>query len=405
MIPLSEAQRPAFDWLGAPHLKRICAALEATAPGAVRYVGGCVRDSLLGVEPKDFDIATTLTPDDVISAAKAAKLKYAPTGVEHGTVTVIADHRGVEVTTLRADVSTDGRRATVAFTDDWTRDAGRRDFTINAIYLTPDGFLHDPMNGLADIEIRHVRFIGDAEQRIREDYLRILRFFRFSARFAGGFDEAGLQASRRLKGGIASLSGERVGAETMAILNLPRAAFGLEAMATSGVLAEIWHAHANIDAIARLKKLAPGAPAPVALAALFGAGGDGIGARLRLSNAEKAVRSNALKSQALIAPNLSDRDVRRLIYQLGRDVFMDGTQLAAAFMAISEPELERLAEVAETWTAPSFPIQGSDVVAAGVTPGARVGRILAAVESQWIAEDFPSQTRARVILKEKIAHA
>ncbi len=403
MTALTDAMRPAFDWLEAPHLKRVVGALEKAAPGSARYVGGCVRDSLFGDGPNDFDIATTLTPDQVIAAAKAAKLKYAPTGVDHGTVTVIADHQGVEVTTLRADVSTDGRRATVAFTEDWATDAGRRDFTINALYLSPDGILFDPMDGLADLKARRVRFIGDPEQRIREDHLRILRFFRFSARFAEAFDKTGLAAAAKLKSGIVALSAERVGAETMAILKLPRAAFGLEAMAASSVLAEIWEAPADITAVTRLKALAPQAPPPVALAALFGAHGEGLGARLRLSNAEKAIRSNALKAEARIAPDLSGQEIRRLTYELGREVFFDGAQLAAAFSKISDAEYARLAGIADAWTVPEFPVSGGDVVAAGVRPGPDVARVLSAAEDAWIAEDFPGEERAREILAEKTA--
>ncbi|MHA7873403.1 MAG: tRNA nucleotidyltransferase/poly(A) polymerase family protein, partial [Hyphococcus sp.] len=191
-VPLSSDQRVHFDWLDAPHLKKVMTALDSARQGASRYVGGCVRDSLFGERPKDFDIATMLKPEEVMHALSVAGLGAAPTGLDHGTITAIADHRGVEVTTLRADVSTDGRRAVVAFTEDWSVDASRRDFRINALYLTPDAKLFDPVGGLDDIAGRQVRFIGDAEQRIREDYLRILRFFRFSARFSGVFDQDGL---------------------------------------------------------------------------------------------------------------------------------------------------------------------------------------------------------------------
>ena len=200
--PLTEEQRAHFSWLTAPHLVKVIAALEAAEPHSARFVGGCVRDSLLGAKPKDFDVATALTPDAATAALKAAGLGVAPTGVEHGTVTAIADHKGVEVTTLRADVSTDGRRATVAFTRDWATDAGRRDFTVNAIYLTPDAKLYDPVGGVADAMAKRVRFIGAPEARIREDYLRILRFFRFSARFCETFDAAGLAACAALKDGM-----------------------------------------------------------------------------------------------------------------------------------------------------------------------------------------------------------
>ena len=397
-IPLDEKQRTAFAWLDAPHLKRVAAALEEAAPGGARYVGGCVRDSLMGAAPKDFDIATTLEPDAVMAAAKAAGLGVVPTGIEHGTVTVIVDHQGVEVTTLRADVSTDGRRATVAFTEDWSVDAGRRDFTINAIYLSPDGLLYDPVDGLVDIQKKNVRFIGDPEERIREDYLRILRFFRFSARFASAIDVEGLAAATKLREGVKTLSAERIGAEFMTILALPRAVFALDAMVQSGVLPLIWEGDARIGAVERLKDVAPAASAPVVLAALFGETGEGIGARLRLSNAEKAVRSNAVAGAERIKAGLDEKSIRRLIYQMGRDTFFDAIAVAAARRNIEKPEHRRLAAIAEKRRPPAFPYSGKDVLALGVKPGPAVARILSAAENQWIAEDFPDASRAKEIL-------
>ncbi len=404
LVPLSEAQRAAFAWLEKPHLKTVVAALDRAAPGGARFVGGCVRDALLGEAPKDFDIATTLTPAETIAAVKAAGLRAAPTGIDHGTVTVIVDHQGVEVTTLRADVSTDGRRASVAFTDDWAVDAARRDFTVNAIYLTPDGFLFDPENGLGDIESRTVRFIGDAEQRIREDYLRILRFFRFSARFAPTFDKVGLAAATKLKDGVSILSAERIGAEFMAILSLPRAVFALDGMAQTGVLTKIWPSPARIDAVGRLKELAPQAAPPVVLAALFGTAGDGVGGALRLSNAEKAMRAAALRGAAAVTPGLEEKSVRVLIYELGRDVFFDAVAVAAATGAIDADEFSRLSALGDGWTPPTQPLSGKDVVAFGVRPGAEVAEILAAAEAAWIAEDFPPEPRPSAILAEIIAN-
>lgn len=403
MLPLRADQREAFSWLETPHLKTVVAALEKAAPGGARFVGGCVRDSLIGETPKDFDIATVLEPPEIISAAKAAGLRAAPTGIDHGTVTIIADHQGVEVTTLRADVSTDGRRATVSFTDDWMVDAMRRDFTINAIYLTPDGSLFDPAGGLDDIKTRKVRFIGDAEQRIREDYLRILRFFRFSARFAPAYDQDGMAAVAQLTDGISTLSAERIGAEFMATLSLPRAVFALNGMQQCGVLAKIWNASAKIDAVERIKVLAPQTTAPVVLAALFGAEGEGVGAALRLSNAEKAMRSAALRGADAIRPDLDDKAIRRLIYQLGRDTFFDAIVTAAANQTISADEHKRLANAAEKWCPPAAPFSGKDVVAFGVKPGPEVAKILAAAEEAWMAEDFPPEPRPRAILAEIIA--
>lgn len=399
LTPLTSAQRAHFEWLDAPHLRQVVDALEAAEEGAVRFVGGCVRDSLLGYTPKDFDIATTLEPDAVIAAVKAAGLKAAPTGIDHGTVTAIADHQGVEVTTLRADVSTDGRRATVAFTCDWAVDAGRRDFQLNAIYLTPDGLIYDPVGGLADVDARCVRFIGDAAQRIKEDYLRILRFFRFSARFSEKYDPEGLAACTALKDGIAQLSAERIGAEITAILALPRASFAMRALEQSGVLKEIWPTAADIDALERLKEVDPAAPAPLGLAVLYGDKGDGIGQRLRLSNAEKSIRQRALSAYENIVADLSDHSLRKLIYALGKDGFSDAVAAAHAFRRISLVERDRLLAFADNWTMPVFPISGRNVLAAGVQAGPDVSAILQSVETQWVDEDFPDDDRAEVIFR------
>lgn len=401
-VSLTEKQRAHFTWLEAPYLKRVIAALEAVEPDAARYVGGCVRDSLLGHEPKDFDVATALEPDVVMAALKKANLGAAPTGIDHGTITAIADHQGVEVTTLRADVSTDGRRATVAFTRDWAIDASRRDFRINAVYLTPDGRLFNPVGGVEDAREKQVRFIGKAEQRIREDYLRILRFFRFTARFSKSFDPAGLAACASLKAGIGQLSAERVGAEFMTILALPCAVFALKAMQDSGVLKEIWPAEADIEAADRLKTIDALASSPLMLAVLYGEDGGGVGQRLRLSNAGKAVRTHALKAMTEISSELSDQEIRALIYRLGKDVFTAAAAAAGAFQKIDEVAYRRLKTIADQWAPPVFSISGKDIVAAGIAPGPDIAAILKAVETQWIAENFPPGGRAKEILSEQL---
>lgn len=399
-VDLTPAQRENFQWLKADHLRQVVEALEAAETGSVRFVGGCVRDSLLGVTPKDFDIATPLEPKAVVAALKSAGLKSAPTGIEHGTITAIVDHQGVEVTTLRADVSTDGRRATVAFTKDWCVDASRRDFTINAIYLTPDGRLYDPLGGIPDIETKSVRFIGDAEQRIREDYLRILRFFRFSARFSQKIDATGLAACGALKDGIEQLSAERIGSEFMAILSLPRAAFGLTAMQECGVLEKIWPQRADLSAVTRLKEHSPRASAPIVLAALFGEGGQGSRSGLRLSKAEGAIRTNGVNAARIIRDVISDQDIHAHIYRLGRDVFLDGALVAVARGDISTEQYNHFKSVAEDWRVPHWPFTGKDVIALGIAAGPDVARILAAAEARWIEEGFPKESRARAILTE-----
>jgi len=398
--PLARDERAGFPWLEAGHLKRVIAALEAAEPDSARYVGGCVRDSLLGFTPKDFDVATVLTPDAATAALKAAGLGVAPTGVDHGTVTAIADHKGVEVTTLRADVSTDGRRATVAFTRDWATDAGRRDFTVNAIYLTPDGRLYDPVGGVADAKDKRVRFIGAPEARIREDYLRILRFFRFSARFCERFDEAGLAACAALKDGIGQLSAERIGAEMTGILSLPRAEFALAAMEHSGVLAKVWPATPDLAAATQMKAIEPHAPAPLMLAALYGEAGQGIGSALRLSNAEKAVRSNALKNLDGVAPEMSDHKVRELIYRYGKDGLGDAALLAAARGTLCVEDYAGLKDRIDRFEQPAMKITGKDIVKAGVAPGPAVSKIIGEIERRWIEADFPDEARQREMLSD-----
>lgn len=403
LTDLTPAQRTHFEWLNAPYLEKVVAALEASEAGSARFVGGCVRDSLIGVAPKDFDIATTLEPEAAVAALKKAGLKTAPTGIEHGTITAIADHQGVEVTTLRADVSTDGRRATVAFTRDWSVDAGRRDFRLNAVYLTPDGRLFDPVGGVADADARRVRFIGAPEARIREDYLRILRFFRFAARFSDALDADGLAACAALKEGIGRLSAERVGAEMTAILKLPRAGFAMRAMEESGVLKEIWPGPADLAALERLKAAEPSAVAPLGLAVLYGARGEGIDRRLRLSNAEKAIRKRAVEACERIAPDLSGHAVRKLIYGLGKDGFADALAAAHAFQRVDDAARARLSAMLDDWTPPVFPYSGRHAVAAGLAPGPAVAAALKAAEAAWIEADFPGGPRVEAIFKAAVA--
>ncbi|MEM8937103.1 MAG: CCA tRNA nucleotidyltransferase [Pseudomonadota bacterium] len=403
LTPIPEAVRENFHWLAAPHLKSITDALEAAQKDAARFVGGCVRDSLIGQTPKDFDIATVLQPSEVKTAMEAANIRVVDTGIDHGTVTAISDHQGVEITTLRADVSTDGRRATVAFTTDWTTDACRRDFRLNAIYLTPGGMLFDPAGGVEDAFARTVRFIGDPHQRLREDYLRILRFFRFSARFCDRFDPEGLAACEAERDGLGQLSAERIGAEIMAILALPRAAAAIEAMAQSGVLGAVWAAEPDLKTLRALKEIDPDAAAPVALAAVFGAAGDGLGARLRLSNAEDALRLNALAAAQKVSPDLDDGAIRALIYRLGADVFLDGVLLQSATGALTPDKAREYREIADTWAPPRFGVSGGQLVKAGVAPGPDISVLLRRIEEQWISEGFPPPSRLEEILSTCVA--
>lgn len=404
LAPLPPAAQARFHWMRDPRVLKIVRALTAGDENAARFVGGCVRDSLLGHAPKDIDLATTLTPPQVIDALHKAGLGAAPTGLDHGTVTAIADHFPVEVTTLRADVSTDGRRATVAFTTDWATDARRRDFTINALYLTPSLALYDPAGGGGDLAGRRVRFIGAPEDRIREDYLRILRFFRFSARFADAFDSDGLAACGALRDGVRRLSAERVGDETMKILALPGAALAVEAMIASGVLGEVWPAPASVATLARAKSIAPDAPAPIGLAALWGEQGDGVDARLRLSNADGQRRRRAVSRAPAIKEAMTDQAIRAAIYRFGKEGFEDALLLARA-RAADLAAFDRHASLASSFTPPPPPFSGHDVLAAGVPEGPGVAAALAAAEARWIEEDFPAPARARTILAEEIARS
>ncbi len=399
MIGLTSVQRAGFGWLDDPSLHKVIAALEASRADGVRFVGGCVRDSLLGFVPKDFDLATPLKPDVVIQSLKDAGLRAVPTGIDHGTVTAIVDHQGVEVTTLRADVTTDGRRATVAFSEDWAVDARRRDFTINAIYLTPAGELYDPTNGLKDIKTRRVRFIGSAHDRLHEDYLRILRFFRFTGRFSKTIDAEGLAACTACKDGLSKLSAERIGAEFMAILRLDQARWVIGLMHEAGILKEIWQGAPNLDALDQIKKIAPEGSAPVVLATLFGEAGGGIGARLRLSNSEKSVGTKALSAAAQIKGGLTERAVQTMLYQLGRDVFSDAATIACAFGQVDQEAFEQFLKIADSWPIPVFPIDGRQVLKRGIVEGPAVAKILQSVEGQWIEEGFPDVRRAEAILE------
>jgi len=389
-----------------PPIQKVASALEAAEPGASRFVGGCVRDSVLGEAPKDIDIATTLTPDEVTAGLRAAGLSAAPTGLEHGTVTGVADHVGVEITTLRADVTTDGRRATVAFTKDWSVDARRRDFRLNAIYLTFDGRLFDPVGGAADARTGRVRFIGEPADRIREDYLRILRFFRFSARFSKGFDAEGLAACAALAEGMTILSAERVGGEFCRILAHANAALAIDAMAAAGVLSKVWPGSADRLTLRRLKELDRDAPAPLGLAALFGETAAGAGPEvggldsvLRLSNAEAARRRKALAAATSVT-GCGLKGARALLYKLGPEAFEDGLTLAEARGATADVAHLR---GAMNDPPPAFPISGRHAVALGVAPGPLVSEIVAEVEARWIDEDFPPAARAEVLLKEAVA--
>jgi poly(A) polymerase len=396
---MSDAAISTAPWLKTPATRAVIAALEAARAGASRFVGGCVRNALIGAPVDDIDIATQLTPGDVINAAEKAGLAAHPTGIEHGTITVVAGYTPYEVTTLRRDLTTDGRRATVAFTEDWSEDAARRDFRMNALYAAPDGTLFDPTDaGLEDIAARRVVFIGDAETRIREDYLRILRFFRFNAWYGrGALDATGLAACAALKSGLAGLSVERIWKETKKLAGAPDPRAALAAMEESGVRALALPEFARRERMTRLiaveNEMLLGADAMTRIAAALDTVEDAraLARRLKLSNEERERLVAALGETPRIVSYLSMREVERALYWLGPEAFTDRARIAWAEDAVTKtaPQWQALLALAATWTRPKLPLSGEEVIAAGVAPGPKVGAVMREVEAWWVDAGFP----------------
>ena len=381
-------------WMRSPQTRAVIAALG----GEARFVGGVVRNALLGEKVDDIDIATPLPPNEVVKRLKQAGLEAIPTGIEHGTITAISSGKPYEITTLRRDVSTDGRRAVVAFTTDWVEDAQRRDFTMNALYATPEGEIADYVGGVADLTYGRVRFVGDAVTRIREDYLRILRLFRFHARYGKGeIDAAALSAAAAEKAGLAKLSGERIAKEMLRLLEAESPAPILRVMAASGILAELFPTSVNV---ARLEKLAAldarnfFAPDPVLrLAALMPneqQAARAIAERWKLSNADRVRLEDVLGAREKIVSYLSIREVRKLLYLLGPKAFKDRVypRWAEDAKESNSVQWRALLALADAWARPDFPLTGRDVMAAGVPEGPLVGRVLEEVENWWIDADF-----------------
>lgn len=396
-------------WLNAAPLRKVFAALSADGH-AVRAVGGAVRNTLLGMPVTDIDLATPAIPQDVMRLAAAAGLAVYPTGLDHGTVTVVADAVPFEVTTLRRDVETDGRRAVVAYTTDWREDAARRDFTINAIYCDAAGKLFDFHNGIDDLAQRRVRFIGDAHKRIREDYLRILRFFRFSAEYADGTpDSEGLAACTALKDGLAQLSAERAGAELMKLLRAPRAGEITRVMADAGILANVLGAPADPERLARLETIEAALglmPDPVTRLAVLALDGPNDAAilarRLRLSNADAQSLEGAVTVNPAFDSRAPEAAQKAALYRLGTDAYRRAMLAAWARSgaAPTDPAWRAKCQLATRWRAPSMPVSGTDVLALGVPAGPRVGVILKAFEAWWIGQDFPGD---QTVNKDRLA--
>ena len=376
----------------------VIAALEA-AGGRALFVGGCVRNTLLGAPVGDVDIATTLTPDAVTAALAAAKIRAIPTGIEHGTVTAVLDGQPFEVTTLRRDVETDGRRAVVAFTTDWGEDAARRDFTMNAIYADAEGRLTDPTGtGIADAQAGRLVFVGDPATRIAEDSLRILRFFRFLAWYGKGEpDAAALAACEAGRGLMANLAAERVAKELLKLLEAydPRPAVRL--MAKTGVLGQILPAPADLSAFDQLVEIETEqlfeCDPLLRLATLLPADQVGVAKAadaLRLSNEQKDRLVAARGADVRITSWMSPRESRRAVYRVGAGTFADRIKLAwvGSTRSAVTHQWRGLLVLSQSWAPPPFPLTGADVLKSGVPKGPMVGQVLREVEDWWIDHDF-----------------
>jgi poly(A) polymerase len=393
---------PAQPWLIAPATIAVMSALEAAGgEGCARFVGGCVRDALLRRPVKDIDIATTVTPPRVLAALEAAGLRAIPTGIEHGTITAIADGRPFEITTLRRDVETDGRHAVVDFTDDWNQDAARRDFRLNALYADRGGWIFDPTGGgLADIRSGAVVFVGDPAARIREDALRIPRFFRFLAWYGRGVpDPAGLAACGEHASLIDGLSAERVSSELMKLLAAEDPRTAVRLMANAGVLERMVPGAVNRARFEALVKIETGilfSEDPLLrLAALLPddpTRGGRTARALRLANPQRSRLTAALTPEPGLVSWMSPRQTRQTVYRLGVQAFSD--RITLAWAASDRPaaaiQWRALLSMGQTWTPPTLPLTGDEVAAAGVPQGPMIGAVLREVEAWWIDQDFIS---------------
>jgi poly(A) polymerase len=391
------------DWLRAAPLADLLAVLDRDGEEA-RVVGGAVRNSLLEVPIGDVDIATTAVPNEVVRRAEAAGFKPVPTGIEHGTITVVAAGRPYEVTTLREDIETFGRHAKVAFGRDWKRDAERRDFTMNALYLSRDGIVHDHVGGLADIAARRVRFIGDAATRIAEDYLRILRFFRFHAAYGEGApDPDGVAACIDGRAGLDQLSRERVRTEMLKLLVARHAVPSLAVMTETGLLEQVLGGVPLLASFANMVKLeaalalSPDATRRLgALAVSVVEDAERLRERLRLANAEYDRLVSMADGWWRTSSELGEPGGRALLYRIGPDYYVDRVLIAwtRSPQGAADNPWRLLATLPERWTAPAFPLKAADFLARGLPKGRRLGVVLRAAEEAWIAADFPSDSGA-----------
>ena len=394
-------------WMVEPATTAVLGALSAGGAEA-RFVGGSVRDALLGRPIGDIDIATTAPPERVIELLKKRSIKVVPTGLAHGTVTAIAGipSRHFEITTLRRDVETYGRRARVAFDADWAADAARRDFTINAIFLAPDGTIDDPVGGLADLRARRIRFVGDPAKRIAEDVLRLLRYYRFEARFGTGGGDPGARAACRAAAHLLPrLSAERVAQELVKLLETTHPIRALHMMREDRVLDVILPEARRIDRLQQIIATEPNPDPLRRLAALIevdAAGADIVAERLRFANSWRD-RLHGLAPPWLLDPRADRAAQRQTLYRLGAERYRDHALLIATEGGMARDQLVELLAFAQEWTPPVFPLSGRDVTALGIPSGERVGKLLDTLHDWWVAGDFSADRNSCLIrLKEAV---
>ena len=400
-------------WLRDGEVARLLALLDRDGEEA-RVVGGAVRNALLGLPVAEIDVATTALPPEVVRRAEAAGYKAVPTGIEHGTVTVVINHHPFEVTTLRVDVETFGRKARVVFGRDWIADAQRRDFTINALFADASGQVLDLVGGLADLAARRVRFIGEPQLRIAEDYLRILRFFRFHAYFAEGAPDAtGLHACIRARDGLETLSRERVRMELLKLLLAPRATPTLVVMAESGLLGPVLGGVpflASFENTAKVEAAVGAEPDAVRRLGALGVSvkedAQRLTQRLRLSNTESE-RLLALEGWWRVAPGAGEQAAHALLYDLGPQSFADRVLVAWARSeaGAADRNWRTLASLPQRWTAPIFPLKSADFSRRGVPAGPALGAAMREAKTAWIAADFPADAAAIEAIAERATQA
>ncbi len=376
------------------------AVMAALPEGTARFVGGCVRNAILNEPVGDIDIATQLAPKAVQAALKSAGIKSVPTGIEHGTITAVVDGQPFEITSLRKDVETDGRRAVIAFTDDWAEDAIRRDFTVNALYADADGNIYDPTGeGLDDIKSRRFRFVGNGDERVREDYLRILRYFRFLAWYAADqkIDAEALRACRENRAGLKSLSAERVWSEIKKILRAPEPARVVQIMLTNDILQIILPEASNAEGLSLMQALENqvGLAADPLLRLMAMSGRDefamaGLAKRLKLANLEKARILSWAGNQVAFAPDMGERSFKQGIYASTPQTAYDRMVVRAAGQTdpIIAATWVKKAKWALDWSIPEFPLKGRDLQKAGINDGPEMGKVLRALKELWIRSGF-----------------